>query len=69
MFSSLPTCSAEEELRRLFYVALTRAEKHLNISYVKLRLMARKWSPQCSLQRYYKLIHYPLKKLIVPEED
>jgi len=37
LFSSLPSGSAEEELRRLFYVALTRAEKHLSISYLKLR--------------------------------
>lgn len=37
LFSSLPSGSAEEELRRLFYVALTRAEKHLHISYTKLR--------------------------------
>jgi DNA helicase-2/ATP-dependent DNA helicase PcrA len=37
LFSSLPSGSHEEELRRLFYVALTRAEKQLTISYVKLR--------------------------------
>ena len=32
IFSSAPASSEEEELRRLFYVALTRAEQHLNIS-------------------------------------
>jgi DNA helicase-2/ATP-dependent DNA helicase PcrA len=37
MFSSLPASSDDEELRRLFYVALTRAEKHLYISYSKFR--------------------------------
>ena len=36
MFTSAPSDAAEgEELRRLFYVALTRAEKFLNISYAK----------------------------------
>ena len=35
LFSSLPSSSDEEELRRLFYVALTRAKKHLNISYAE----------------------------------
>jgi DNA helicase II / ATP-dependent DNA helicase PcrA len=36
MFASAPSDAAEgEELRRLFYVALTRAEKYLNISYAK----------------------------------
>jgi DNA helicase-2/ATP-dependent DNA helicase PcrA len=37
LFSSLPSGSTEEELRRLFYVALTRAEKFLNISFIKLK--------------------------------
>ncbi|MEX0637097.1 MAG: PD-(D/E)XK nuclease family protein, partial [Ferruginibacter sp.] len=35
LFSSLPASSEEEELRRLFYVALTRAEQHLIISYAR----------------------------------
>ncbi|MEO8795254.1 MAG: ATP-dependent DNA helicase [Daejeonella sp.] len=33
VFSSLPAANDEEELRRLFYVALTRAKKHLYISF------------------------------------
>ncbi len=33
MFSSQPKSKDEEELRRLFYVALTRAEQHLQVSY------------------------------------
>jgi DNA helicase II / ATP-dependent DNA helicase PcrA len=33
IFASLPKQKDEEELRRLFYVALTRAEQHLTISY------------------------------------
>ncbi|HZW69361.1 MAG TPA: ATP-dependent helicase, partial [Hanamia sp.] len=37
LFSSLPSGSAEEELRRLFYVAITRAEKILTISFIKLK--------------------------------
>ncbi|HZW65846.1 MAG TPA: ATP-dependent DNA helicase, partial [Hanamia sp.] len=37
LFSSLPSGSVEEELRRLFYVALTRAEKYLTISFAKLK--------------------------------
>ena len=37
MFSSQPKSKDEEELRRLFYVALTRAEKHLYISYSRFK--------------------------------
>ena len=37
VFSSTPASNEEEELRRLFYVALTRAEKYLFISYSKYK--------------------------------
>ncbi len=37
IFSSQPAANDEEELRRLFYVAITRAEQHLYISYSRFR--------------------------------
>jgi len=37
MFTSVPKSKEEEELRRLFYVALTRAQRHLFISYSHFR--------------------------------
>jgi DNA helicase-2/ATP-dependent DNA helicase PcrA len=37
MFASQPKQNDDEELRRLFYVALTRAEQHLCISFSKFR--------------------------------
>ena len=37
MFIAAPKMKDEEELRRLFYVALTRAEKNLQISYCRFK--------------------------------
>ncbi|MEO6813312.1 MAG: ATP-dependent DNA helicase [Ginsengibacter sp.] len=37
LYSSLPSGNADEELRRLFYVALTRAERNLQISFIKFK--------------------------------
>ena len=45
MFSSQPVSSDEEELRRLFYVALTRAEKYLYISYAKFKNDGKEMEP------------------------
>jgi len=45
MFISQPKQTSEEELRRLFYVALTRAEKHLTISYCKYKMDGKPLEP------------------------
>ena len=45
MFSSQPAGSDEEELRRLFYVALTRAEQHLVISYSRFKNDGKEMEP------------------------
>lgn len=45
LFASQPVFSEEEELRRLFYVALTRAEKHLFISYSNFKLDGKPLEP------------------------
>jgi DNA helicase-2/ATP-dependent DNA helicase PcrA len=37
LFSSLPAANKNEELRRLFYVALTRAEKELAVYFIKIK--------------------------------
>lgn len=45
MFASVSRQTEEEELRRLFYVALTRAEEHLHISWSRFRNDAREMEP------------------------
>jgi len=45
MFTSQPKHKEEEELRRLFYVALTRAAQHLHISYSRFRTDGRELEP------------------------
>lgn len=45
IFSSQPQQKDEEELRRLFYVALTRAEQHLFISYSKFKSDGKELEP------------------------
>lgn len=45
IFGSQPQQKDEEELRRLFYVALTRAEQHLFISYSKFKSDGKELEP------------------------
>lgn len=45
IFSSLPKQNDEEELRRLFYVAMTRAELHLYISYCRFNADGKELEP------------------------
>ncbi len=45
MFATQPKQKDEEELRRLFYVALTRAEQHLTISYSKFKIDGKQLEP------------------------
>ncbi|MEJ7822999.1 MAG: ATP-dependent DNA helicase, partial [Chitinophagaceae bacterium] len=69
MFSSLPTCSPEEELRRLFYVALTRAEQHLYISYFIFRADGKEVEPSMFIHEILQTHPLPIDKIIVPQQQ
>ena len=69
MFSSLPTCSPEEELRRLFYVALTRAEQHLYISYFIFRADGKEVEPSMFIHEILQAHPLPIDKIIVPQQQ
>ncbi len=60
---------ADEELRRLFYVALTRAEKHLNISYAKFRNDGKELEPSMFIAEIQEEHKLPVEKLVLTEEQ
>lgn len=68
MFASQPKHKDEEELRRLFYVALTRAEQHLYISYSKFKNDGKELEPSrfiAEIQEYYQL---PVEKVYLDKD-
>lgn len=69
MFSSQPVPGDEEELRRLFYVALTRAEKHLYISYAKYKNDGKELEPSMFIAEILEQHLLPLEKIMVSEEE
>ena len=69
MFSSLPSCSPEEELRRLFYVALTRAEQFLYISYFNYKPDGKEAEPSMFIQEILQVHPLQTEKITVPQEQ
>ncbi|HUR66852.1 MAG TPA: ATP-dependent DNA helicase [Chitinophagaceae bacterium] len=68
MFSSQPTGNDQEELRRLFYVALTRAEQHLYISYSKYKNDGKELEPSMFIAEIQDEHHLPAIKIIIDKE-
>ncbi|MEO7308597.1 MAG: ATP-dependent DNA helicase [Ferruginibacter sp.] len=69
MFTSQPASTDEEELRRLFYVALTRAEKHLYISYAKFRSDAKELEPSMFIAEILEEHDIPVEIILLTEEQ
>jgi DNA helicase-2/ATP-dependent DNA helicase PcrA len=69
MFSSLPSCSEEEELRRLFYVALTRAEQYLYISYFITKADGKDAEPSVFIQEILQEHPLEIEKICLPQEE
>lgn len=65
MFSSQPKLSEEEELRRLFYVAVTRAEKQLTISYSQFKSDGKPLEPSMFIAEIQELQHLPIQQVTV----
>jgi DNA helicase-2/ATP-dependent DNA helicase PcrA len=66
IFSSAPKETDDEELRRLFYVALTRAEQHLVISYCRFKDDGKELEPSMFIAELQSDL--PIQKIYLPEE-
>ncbi|HEX6914209.1 MAG TPA: ATP-dependent DNA helicase [Chitinophagaceae bacterium] len=68
MFESQPRQVEEEELRRLFYVALTRAEQHLHISWSRFRNDGKEMEPSMFIAEIREEHELPAEKLVLLPE-
>ena len=68
IFSSQSTANEEEELRRLFYVALTRAEQHLYISYSKFKNDGKELEPSMFIAEIQDEHQLLVEKIIIDIE-
>ncbi len=68
IFSSQPAHSEEEELRRLFYVAMTRAAKQLYISYTRSNKDGKEIEPSMFIAEIREEHVLPHEKISLPEE-
>ena len=71
LFSSttVSESSGEEELRRLFYVALTRVEQHLTISYPRYKDDGKELEPSVFLAEILESQGLAFEKISIPAED
>jgi DNA helicase-2/ATP-dependent DNA helicase PcrA len=61
--------SEDEELRRLFYVALTRVERHLFISWSRFRDDGKELEPSVFIAEILDQHSLPVEKVLIPEEE
>jgi len=59
----------EEELRRLFYVALTRVEQHLFISWARFRDDGKELEPSVFIAEIQDQHVLPVEKITIPAEE
>jgi DNA helicase-2/ATP-dependent DNA helicase PcrA len=68
VFASISSAKDNEELRRLFYVALTRAEQHLFISYSKFKTDGKEIEPSMFIAEIQEIYKLPVENIILDEE-
>lgn len=68
MFTSQPKHRDEEELRRLFYVALTRAQQYLHISYSRFKNDGKQLEPSMFIAEILDTHALPVEKISIDTE-
>lgn len=69
VFSTASPGNDTEELRRLFYVALTRAEQHLFISYARFKNDGKETEPSMFIAEIRELQQLNVEKIIIDKEQ
>ena len=68
VFATISNAKDNEELRRLFYVAITRAEQHLYISYSKFKNDGKEIEPSMFIAEIQETFQLPVEKISLDEE-
>jgi len=68
VFATISNAKDNEELRRLFYVAITRAEQHLYISYSKFKTDGKEIEPSMFIAEIQETFQLPVEKISLDEE-
>lgn len=69
MFEIAPGKGDDEELRRLFYVALTRAEVKLTLSFAQFKNDGKEMEPSMFLVEMAEQHNLPIENIIIPDEE
>jgi len=65
VFASITSAKDYQELRRLFYVAITRAEQHLFISYSKFKNDGKEIEPTMFIAEIQDAYQLPVEKIVL----
>ena len=69
LFARPSAAGDDEELRRLFYVALTRVERHLFISWSRFRDDGKELEPSVFIAEILDRHTLPIEKVVIPGEE